>query len=111
MTLHRDARAEIDVPEIGRVVVEARQRHAEMDIAVTASVQGADALRAVQPELRSYLRDASVAVGRLEIGTDSGAGGSGHGASGETPRRPDAEEQGGADAAPSPLHRRARFVL
>jgi hypothetical protein len=116
MTLRRAAHAEVDVPELGRVTVVARERHAEVDVSLSAARSGAEVLRAAGAELRTYLRDGAVPLGELSIGVDGHAGAAGQGAGGDRPRgdgaAATANEPGALDDhAPAGPHRRVRFVL
>jgi hypothetical protein len=117
MALRHGAHAEVDVPELGRLTVDARSRGADVDVAVSVDrAHGAAALRAASPELAAYLRDAHVPLARLSVEPSVSGGTSG--GDGDRSRQPRSNDDRGGDprATPDPAQRgdprrRVRFVL
>jgi hypothetical protein len=115
MTLRRSAHADVDVPNLGRIHVDAHSRAGEVDVAVLAQrIESAGLLAATRGELADHLRDAHVPLGRLDVGLANDGGR--HEAPSDRrdgrraePGDPASEPQ---NPAPSPVQgRRVRIVL
>jgi hypothetical protein len=120
MAVRRGAHAELDDPDMGHLVVDARRHDGQVDVSVGAQrANSAETLRGLQPELASYLRHADVPLGNLSVGVSGDRGASGTGTSGQQasdnhPRGEGepAHDQTGDSPTPQPKPgRRVRFVL
>ena len=98
----REARAEAQVPDFGRVSVEAVTRGEHVDLKVTAhEADAAQALREARPAMESHLRDNQVPLGHLSLGDRSAAGNPGSG----TPQdRSTPQHDPSANEAQEPAH-------
>jgi hypothetical protein len=120
MAVRRGAHAEMDDPDMGHLVVDARRHDGQVDVSVAAQrTTSAEALRGMQPELASYLRHAEIPLGSLSVGVsgERGSGTFGH----QPPDERAGGERGEAETATEPTDdvppqqpgpgRRVRFVL
>jgi hypothetical protein len=118
MALRQGAHAEVDVPELGRLTVDARSRGKDVDVSVSVDrAHSAAALRVASPELAAYLRDANVPLAKLSV-ESSVSGGAGGRDDGERSGQPRADDQGRGDPRGTTdpgqrgdPRRRVRFVL